>query len=114
MGIVAPIAGAYTGTYNRSAAGAAALNYTRSGFNINFTQKGERIEETDLYGLSLIDIVYRGSQASIDMICKVYSTTTVGAMFPWALATLGSVYTAAFPIAQLANTGPDSLVLTSV
>lgn len=113
MAIVAPIAGAYTGTYNRSGGGAQALNYTRQGFNINLVQRGERIEETDLYGLCLIDIVYRGAQCTIDMICKVYSSTVTGALWPWSTP-LGTVYTPSLAIAQLANTGPDALVLTSV
>lgn len=113
MAIVAPIAGAYTGTYNRSGAGAVAMNYTRQGFNLNFTQKGERIEETDIYGLCFIDMVYRGAALSIDAIFKVYGAGTTGPLWPWATP-LGTVYTAALPIAQLANSSPDVLILTAV
>lgn len=113
MGITAPIAGAYTATLNPKAAGAVALAYTRQGYNLNLTQKGERIEETDVYGLSLIDIVNRGCQATIDTICKVYAAATRDALFPWT-ATFGRVYAAATPIAQLASISPDVLILTSV
>ncbi len=113
MAIVAPIAGAYTATYNRKGAGAAALNYTRQGFNLNFTQKGERIEETDLYALTLIDIVGRGAGLTIDTICKVYSTAVTGALWPWATP-LGTVYTGALPLATLASTTPDVIIFTAV
>lgn len=113
MAITAPIAGAYTGTLNPAAAGAVALNYTRQGFNLNFTQKGERVEESDLYGLSLIEIVYRGAQMTVDTICKVYAAVTRDALFPWAGA-FGRVYNAANPISALASVLPDALVFTAV
>ena len=113
MAITAPIAGAYTATHNIKAAGAVALAYTRQGYNLNFTQRGERLEETDIYGLSLIDIVYRGGNLTIDTICKVYSAITRDSLFPWT-ATFGRVWAAATPIAQLASTSPDVLILTAV
>lgn len=62
----------------------------------------------------MIDIIYRGAQMSIDMICKVYSSVATGALFPWGSGTLGNVYTSALPIAQLANSSPDVLALTAV
>ncbi len=108
MAITAPIAGAYTATWN-----SVPLLYTRQGFNLNLTLKGERIEETDLYGLSLIDIVYRGAQLTIDTICKVYGAGATGPLAAW-VASLGQVYTAARPIAQLASTAAAPLVLTAV
>ena len=113
MAITAPIAGAYTTTLNPKGAGAVALGYTRQGYSLNFVQRGERLEETDLYGLSLIDIVGRGCQLTIDTICKVYAAATRDAIFPWT-ATFGRVYAAATPIAQLASTSPDILIMTAV
>ena len=109
MAITAPIAGAYTGVHNSNA-----LNYTRQGYNLNFVQKGERIEETDLYGLSLIEIIGRGSQMTIDTICKIYSSSTYGALWPWGTFTAGGVYAAATPISRLASSVAASLVLTAV
>lgn len=113
MAIAAPVAGAYVGSYNRSSAGFAAMNYMRNGFTLSFSQKGERIEETDLYGLCLIDIVHRGSQLSIECIGKVYGAGVTGPLWPWA-APFGTVYNAGSPIGQLANTAPDTLLLTAV
>lgn len=113
MAITAPIAGAYTGTLNPAGAGATALNYTRQGFNLNFTHKAEKVEETDLYGLSLIEVIHRGAQMSIDTICKVYAAITRDALFPWAGA-FGRVFNAANPIAKLASASLDAIVLTAV
>lgn len=113
MGITAPIAGAYTATLNPKSAGAVALGYTRQGYNLNFVNRGERLEETDLFGLSLVDIVGRGMQMTIDTVCKIYAAATRDAIFPWT-ATFGRVYAAATPIGQLASTSPDILILTSV
>ena len=67
MSIAAPVAGAYTGTWNSNP-----LNYTRQGFNLNLTHKAERVEESDLYGLSLIEMIFRGTQLMIDTILKVF------------------------------------------
>ncbi len=111
MAITAPIAGAYTGSY-----GGTALGYTRQGYNLNFTQRYERLEETDLYGLTLIDMVYRGAQMTIDTICKLYNGNTFAgsqAGWPWQ-GTLGNIWTAAAPIARLASAVAAALVLTAV
>jgi hypothetical protein len=108
MAIVAPVAGAYTGTWN-----AVALNYTRQGFNIGMVQKAERVEETDLYGETLIELIYRGAAVTVDTICKVYANALRAVFWPWT-GTLGAVYTAALPIAQLGSAQTAALVLTSV
>jgi hypothetical protein len=113
MAITAPIAGAYVGTYDRNGAGALPLAYTRTGYNLNFTQKAERVEETDIYGLNLIEMIYRGANLTIDTICKVYSSVTRGAFWPW-MTTVGQVYNAAFPISQLGSAINNILLLTAV
>lgn len=110
MAITSPIAGAYTGVHN-----SIPLLYTRQGYNLHFTHKAERIEETDLYGLSLIELIYRGAQLTIDTICKVYGANSVGALSPWMLGlALGNVYTAGLPISQLGSAAARPLVLTAV
>jgi hypothetical protein len=108
MAITAPIAGAYTGTWNGTA-----VNYTRQGWNIHFTLKGERIEETDLYGLSLIDICYRGASLTIDCIGKIYGSGTTLPVAAW-VSSFGQVYNATFTIGQLASGAVKPLVLTAV
>lgn len=108
MAIVAPIAGAYTSTYD-----SLPMAYTRQGYNLNFSQKGERIEESDLYGNCLLDIIYRGAQMSIDAVFRVYSDAVVNAIWPWA-SSFGSVYSAAYPVSQLASDAGGTFVLTAV
>lgn len=109
MAISAVVAGAYTGTFSGSP-----LNYTRRGYNLNFAQKYEQINETDLYGEMLVDAVYRGGALSIDTICRVYSSITNSALTPWA-AVWGRVYSSLFPIGSVASiTGQQPLVLTAV
>lgn len=77
------------------------------------SQKGERVEESDLYGLSLIEIVYRGMQMTIDTTCKLYNTVARDALFPFGGA-FGTTFTAANPIAKLGTALNHSLVLTAV
>lgn len=109
MAVTAPIAGAYTGSWDGNA-----LNYTRQGWNLNFTTRSEKLEETDLYGLSLIDYVYRGMNMTLDTICKVYSNATMVTFLPFAAGVSGQVWSAAAPIARLASALAKALVLTAV
>lgn len=108
MPITAPIAGAYTATWAGTA-----LNYTRQGFTLNYTIKAERIEETDLYGLSLIELVYRGLQMTIDTICKVYAGGPVGVLQAF-VTTFGQSWNPTNPIGTLGTARAGSLVLTAV
>ncbi len=75
--------------------------------------KGERVEESDLYGLSLIEIIYRGAQLTLDAIGKIYATGTTGPIAAW-VASFGQVYVAASPIANRASAAGKPLVLTAV
>ena len=115
MAITAPVAGAYVTTLTPAKAGGGAtpLGYTKSGFNLNFTTKAEKLEETDLFGLCLIDMVYRGCQMTIDTICRIFQAVTRDALFPWT-GTFGRVYSVAAPIAMLASSQADVLLMTAV
>ncbi len=110
MAITAPIAGAYTSVWN-----SVPVLYTRQGWNLNFMLKGERIEETDLFGLSLIEIIYRGAQLTMDAVGKIYGNGTTGPVRGW-VTSFGQVYTATRPIAQAASAlvASSALVLTAV
>lgn len=117
MTIATPIAGAYTSTFNRQNVGANAMGYTKQGFNLSFTQKGKRVEESDLYGMSLVAIIGRGCQATLDATFKIWSSTLLGSMFRWSTTgALGSVYGVANPIGAVAgsNSAPDVIILTAV
>ena len=108
MSIASVIAGAYTGTWN-----SVALNYTRRGFNLNFRQMEERIEETDLYGRSFIDAIYQGGGVTVDTICRVWGVGPAAALWPWT-GSMGEIYNSTFPIAQNARSVAKALILTGV
>lgn len=108
MSIAAVVAGSYSGTWN-----SVALQYTRQGFTLHWNLKVERVEESDLYGLSLIDLIYRGAQVMVDCIGKVYGAGVTGPLAAWT-GTFGTVYSAASPIGQLGSGIAKALVLTAV
>jgi hypothetical protein len=111
MAIQAPIAGAYTGTWNGGS-----FYYTRQGYNLHFSQKGEASSESDLYGLCLIELIGRGASMRLDCIGKVYASSTVAAMWQWGGGVFGQVYAASpsSPIGRLGTTVAQALVLTVV
>lgn len=110
MSLTTPVAGAYTSVYN-----SLPLAYTRQGYNLNFSQKGERIEESDLYGKCLLEIIGQGAQLSIDATFMVYSAAVVGAMWPWiGGGSFGTVYTPLYPISGQATQNGHAFVLTAV
>ncbi len=109
MAITAPIAGAYTSTWN-----SVSILYTRQGWNLHWMLKAERGEESDYYGLSLFDICYRGAALTLDATGKIYGAGTTGPLAAW-VSTFGQVYVATTkPIAQLASSAAKALVLTAV
>lgn len=108
MAITQVVAGAYTATYN-----AQDQVYTQQGYEISIDSHGELINETDLYGESVIDIVNRGSSCRVSYESKVYDTTkTIPAFYPW--GSLGVIATTAAPIGRLGTNVAASLVLTAV
>ena len=108
MAIVAVVAGAYTNTWS-----GLNLNYTKQGYNLHMTPKAERVEETDLYALNLIDMIYRGYACSIDAVYKVFSSAVMRAAWEWTL-TMGRAYYVSEPLGSLASNGPSALTLTAV
>jgi len=54
--ITTPVAGAYTGTYNAVALGI----MNDDGFVLSFQPKGQDINDTDQFAMTLIDGIYRG------------------------------------------------------
>lgn len=110
MAIAQVIAGAYTSTY-----GAVGMGYTRDGFQLFIDSHGEMVNETDLWGDSVLDIVHRGSSCRIVTECKVQNTGGIGnilAFYPW--GGLGTISTTAAPIGRLGSNVASSLVLTVV
>jgi len=57
------IAGPYAGTYN-----AGALGLTQDGFEVRLRAEHELIADSDVYGQSVIDMVYRGGNCLVSML----------------------------------------------
>jgi hypothetical protein len=89
------------------------LNYTRRGFSYSWTSHGERVDETDTYARTLLDILYQGLDIEIETICRIYASAALAAFWPWG-STIGTVSTAAAPIARRGTDTAASLVLTVV
>lgn len=82
------VAGAYTSTYN-----AIGVGLTRAGYNLSVVPKFERINETDLYGETLIDGIYRGCDATIDYVARAYKAGSVSPFWPFGATRTGSTNT---------------------
>lgn len=101
------VAGPYNGTYN-----AVALGITADGFKLDLTLKQENIDESDLYGGSLLDYVYRGGDATMEYRSKAYKPGSVAPMWPW--GPLGQITSTAAPVGRLASDVASPFVLTAV
>lgn len=116
MAIAQVLAGAYTSTY-----GGTACNFTKNGYEIEWSSKGEMIDETDAYGSTIIDFIHLGGNVSCIAECRVQaagigmpsnSTGNMQAFYPWA-ATLGVLMTSALPIGRRASDVAVSFIMTS-
>lgn len=101
------IAGAYTGTYNSVAVGP-----TQKGFELSQSFKTELIDETDQWGLTVIDAVYRGGEAFLQFESRTYKAGATTPFAPW--GALGVVATTTAPIGRLASNVAAATVLTAV
>jgi hypothetical protein len=100
------IAGAYTGTFD-----AIDLGPTEQGFTLKQSLLQEDISESDQYGQTLIDFIYRGGNCAIQCDCKEYKAGTRTPFWPW--AAFGQLSTNASPIGRRASDVAEPLVLTS-
>lgn len=101
------VAGAYTTTYN-----AVSVGVTRQGFELSQMVKQELIDETDAYGLSTIDWVYRGGDVFLQWTGRSYKAGSYAPFWPW--GALGVMATTAAPIGRLASAVAQATVMTAV
>jgi hypothetical protein len=87
------VAGRYSSTYLGIAVG-----ITRTGYEITHETKGEDIAETDQYGLSVIDNVWRGGDVTCDWVSVEYRAGSLASFWPY-----GSVAGGAGILGQLYN-----------
>lgn len=110
------IAGRYDGTWD-----AVALGMTRNGFEIMVTPNYEQINDSDLGGESLLDLIYLGANCTVRCECKEYATGAVSPFWPFTGAAtavggssngLGRAFSSTYPVGRLASDLAKALVLT--
>lgn len=79
MGLISPIAGAYTATWNSNA-----LGLTDEGFELQAEPKEQAINRSDQYGDSTLDAIVRGGDWFMQWTNLVYGANPLGAVWPFA------------------------------
>lgn len=96
------IVGAYTATHN-----SVALGMTEEGYEMQWEPKAEMINRSDVYGDTMLDIIYRGCDWFFQAEFKEYKAGPIAVAFPWAaLGVLGT-------IGRLGSDVAETLVLTA-
>jgi|SRR5947209_6447683 len=96
------IAGRYSGTYN-----AVDVGITEQGYELQQDAQEETIGETDAYGLSVIDWIYRGGNVFLQFDSMAYKAGSITPFWPYgALGVMGV-------IGRLASDLALPMVLTS-
>lgn len=106
MALATFIAGAYTATYNSVSTGP-----SKDGYRLTMTNSQQLIEESDTYGGSLIEMIYRGGSMRIGFTALAYSSG-VNCLWPYG-ATLYTLATASAPIGRLASDVALSFVMSA-
>lgn len=102
------IAGRMSAVYN-----AVDVGITRQGHEIEIQLKAELIDETDLYGLSVIDAILRGGDAFYNAVFREYKAGSISCLTTPFTGTLGVLTSAAAPLGTLASDKALALVLTA-
>jgi hypothetical protein len=100
------IAGRYSQTYN-----AVDTGITEEGYTLSQDSAAHLINNTDAYGDSIIDWVYRGGNVTLQFESKAYKAGSMTPFWPW--GAMGVMSTAAAPIGRLASDVASAMVLTS-
>ena len=102
------IAGRYTTTYN-----AVDVGMTKEGYEIEQEMELDDIGETDAWGATVIDAIWRGGQCHMQFTSEEYKAGALSAF--WPLGTIGNLVTPTTqPIGILASSMTKATVLTSV
>lgn len=109
------VAGRYSGTYN-----AVDVGMTRDGYEVEQDADIDEIGETDAWGASVIDGIWRGGNCFMQFNSEEYKAGSLGAFWPYGNAVaagagvLGTLLNTAgtTPIGTLASVLAKSMVLT--
>jgi hypothetical protein len=105
------VAGAYTATY-----AAADVGFTQDGYKLSRENKVEVINKTDLYGDTIIDMVYRGGDTFIQFLSRVYKQGSITPWWPWGvdIGTIWDTNAPAPPVADIPQGGPIAMLASSI
>lgn len=92
--------------------------FTQNGYTLSRENHQELINESDLYGETIIDTVYRGGDTFIQFISRVYKAGSLTPWWPWG-ANIGELWNTVgvTPISRLGSvvaSGFSAFVLTAV
>ena len=107
MAIETLISGRYSSVYSAVDTGIA-----EGGYEIDQGGSAEVIDESDAYGGSAIDFIYRGGNVFCDFRSLAYKAGSIAPFWPW--AALGTLLTAAAPLGRRASDIAVSHVLSAV
>lgn len=102
------VAGRYAATYSSVAIGMA-----KQGIELEFQFKQEMVDESDLFGLSTIDMIIRGADVFASAMLKEWNAGSKSLLWAIGGGVLGKIFTAAVPCSVFASTLAQSLVLTA-
>lgn len=126
MSLIACVAGPYNATFNAVSLGAATgtgtTSLTTDGYTITQDMKAELVQQTDQYGDSIIDGIYRGGNCFVDAESKTFIQGSTTPFWPQGgtLAAgggtplLGTMLNVAVPMGTQLSTLAAALVLAAV
>lgn len=100
------VSGPYTATWNSVAVG-----FTVEGYQLTVNFLKQMIDQTDLYGRTMIDTIHQGANARLRYDSRCYDAGNLGPAFPY--GGIGIVMSAAKPVGYNDRVHAQALVLTS-
>lgn len=99
------VVGSYAATYNGTGTG-----ITENGYRLTHDQKAEGIEQSDLYGKTMLDAIWQGANVSIEFTCLAF-VKGMPVLNPFT-ASLYQLWAAANPMGRLFSDMAKALVMT--
>jgi hypothetical protein len=99
------VVGSYAATYDGTSTG-----ITRNGYRITHDQKAEAIEQSDVYGKTMLDAIWQGANVSCEFTCMAF-VKGLPVLNPFTAA-LFTLWTTANPMGRLFSDLAKALVLT--
>ena len=107
MALLTVVAGRYSGTYSGNSVG-----ITENGYDLEQTSSADMVGNTDAYGDTVVDWVYRGGNVFLSFESKEYLAGAMAAFWPWGAK--GQLTDTATPVGRMAWDTAAAMVLTAV